>query len=58
LSIEQLVRENYIIGSKQDKMDNTFKGTLTLSLDPNNRICKKTDSKQKKTPSLLERLFM
>jgi hypothetical protein len=41
MTIEDLVGTYNIIGSNQDALDNTYKGTLTLSLDINNRIIAK-----------------
>ena len=38
MSIEDLVGEYNIIGSNQDETENTYKGSLNLSLDSNNRI--------------------
>ena len=38
MSIEEIVGEYSIIGSNQDEGENTYKGTLRLSLDSNNRI--------------------
>jgi len=39
--IENLVGTYNIVGSNQDETDNTYKGTLTLSLDSNKRIIAK-----------------
>jgi len=38
MEIEELIGEYSIIGSNQDESENTYTGTLTLSLDTNNRI--------------------
>ncbi|MDN3643953.1 hypothetical protein QWY87_14645 [Lutimonas halocynthiae] len=38
MSIEEIVGEYTIIGTNQDAGDNTYKGSLNLSLDSNNRI--------------------
>lgn len=38
MKIEEIVGEYSIIGSNQDESENSYKGTLTLSLDTNNRI--------------------
>ena len=39
--LEDLIGTYNIIGSNQDATENTYKGTLTLSLDINNRIIAK-----------------
>lgn len=38
MNIEDLTGNFQIIGSNQDAEENNYKGTLSLSLDPNNRI--------------------
>ena len=38
MSIEEIVGEYTIIGSNQDSGENTYKGSLSLSLDSNKRI--------------------
>lgn len=38
MSIEEIVGEYSIIGNNQDEGENTYKGTLSLSMDTNNRI--------------------
>lgn len=38
MSIEELVGEYNISGSNQDETENTYKGSLNLSLDSNKRI--------------------
>ncbi len=38
ISVTNLVGNYTIIGSNQDETNNTYKGTLTLSVDDNNRI--------------------
>lgn len=38
MTIEEIVGEYSIIGSNQDKTENSYKGSLSLSLDTNNRI--------------------
>jgi hypothetical protein len=38
MKIEDLVGEYNIIGSNQDETENTYKGSLNLSLDSNKRI--------------------
>ncbi len=41
MTIKDLVGEYTIIGSNQNSEENTYKGTLSLSLDNNNRIIAK-----------------
>lgn len=41
ISITDLVGDYTIIGSNQDEIDTTYKGTLNLTLDNNNRIIAK-----------------
>jgi len=41
ISITDLIGDYSIIGSNQDKTDETYKGTLNLTLDSNNRIIAK-----------------
>lgn len=41
MNVEDLVGTFSIIGSNQDASENTYKGTLTLALDANNRILAK-----------------
>ncbi|UMB54742.1 hypothetical protein MKD41_04545 [Lutibacter sp. A64] len=41
LSITDLVGDYSIIGSNQDETDETYKGTLNLTIDNNNRIIAK-----------------
>jgi hypothetical protein len=38
MSIEEIVGEYSVIGSNQDEGGNTYKGSLSLSIDANNRI--------------------
>ncbi|MEE9407751.1 MAG: hypothetical protein V3V28_06735 [Polaribacter sp.] len=38
MNIEDLIGEFQIIGSNQDKEEDTYKGTLSLTLDADNRI--------------------
>lgn len=38
MSIEEIVGEYTIIGTNQNATDNNYKGSLSLSLDSNNRI--------------------
>jgi len=41
MNIEDLVGQFQILGSNQDETEKTYKGTLDLALDPNNRIVAK-----------------
>jgi hypothetical protein len=41
MTVEDLVGVYNIIGSNQDESENTYKGTLSLTLDKNNRIVAK-----------------
>lgn len=41
MNLENLVGTYTIIGSNQDDSENTYKGTLTLTLDSNNRVAAK-----------------
>ncbi|NVK08170.1 MAG: hypothetical protein HWD89_03900 [Tenacibaculum sp.] len=41
MTVEDLVGTYNIIGSNQDKSENTYKGTLSLTLDENSRIIAK-----------------
>lgn len=41
MTVEDLVGIYNIIGSNQDESENTYKGTLSLTLDKNNRIVAK-----------------
>ncbi|APG64657.1 hypothetical protein LPB136_04450 [Tenacibaculum todarodis] len=41
MTIQDIIGEFQIIGSNQDESDNTYKGTLSLTLDANNRIIAK-----------------
>ncbi len=36
--IDEIIGEYTLIGSNQDEEENTYKGTLSLSLDSDNRI--------------------
>jgi len=38
MSIEEIVGEYSIIGTNQDEGGNTYKGSLSLSIDANQRI--------------------
>ncbi|MEP1490095.1 MAG: hypothetical protein ABJL44_10275 [Algibacter sp.] len=38
MTLQELIGEYTVIGSNQDAEPNTYKGTLTLSIDENNRI--------------------